>query len=124
MPALYQNAVAVLYPTQYEGFGLPALEAQAVGTPVLFSDVSSLSELKGPGAVIMPPNDLDAWVGTCRNLMAARAEAPEPDQTARAWARRFSWDSFAKRTVEVYRDVIAKHGRTSKTENLLIEVAK
>jgi glycosyltransferase involved in cell wall biosynthesis len=108
MPSLYQNAVAVLYPTLYEGFGLPALEAQAVGTPVLFSDVSSLSELKGPGAVILPPDDLDAWVTTCGRLVAARGESPEPDEPSRAWARQFSWDAFAERTVEVYRSVIEK----------------
>jgi alpha-1,3-rhamnosyl/mannosyltransferase len=100
------------------------LEAQAVGTPVLFSDVSSLSELKGPGAVILPPHELEAWVTTCRRLVAARAESPEPDESARAWARRFSWDAFAERTVDVYRSVIAKNGRETKTESTLVEVAK
>ncbi|MBK8653204.1 MAG: glycosyltransferase [Haliscomenobacter sp.] len=62
MAQLYQQAVAVLYPTLYEGFGFPALEAQAVGTPVLFSALGSLIELIGPSAEILPPENLDAWV--------------------------------------------------------------
>ncbi len=110
LPNLYQNAVAVLYPTLYEGFGLPALEAQAVGAPVLFSDVSSLGELKGPGAVVLPPYDLDQWVASCRALLARRSVFPTPNDESRIWARRFSWDQYTERTVEVYR-AVAFHGR-------------
>lgn len=102
MPALYMNAVAVLYPTKYEGFGLPALEAQAVGTPVLCSDVNGLSELKGPGAEVLPVDDLRAWIATAKKLVSQRIEAPHPNEHARAWAARFSWDVCAARTCQVY----------------------
>jgi glycosyltransferase involved in cell wall biosynthesis len=108
MPRLYQNAIAVLYPTLYEGFGLPALESQAVGTPVLFSALGSLAELQGPGAVVLPPEDLSAWVDACRNLLAARINGPVPGERARAWARQFSWDTYAARTVDVYRLVLGR----------------
>lgn len=104
MPGLYQHAVAVLYPTLYEGFGLPALEAQAVGTPVLLSDLSSLRELKGPGAEVLPVDELDAWVQTCRRLLAQRAGIHDPNQAARSWAQQFSWSASANRHLEIYRD--------------------
>jgi alpha-1,3-rhamnosyl/mannosyltransferase len=107
MPRLYMNAVAVLYPTLYEGFGFPALEAQAVGTPVLFSALGSLVELQGPGAVVLPAQDLGAWVGACRKL-AERGERSRPDERARDWARQFSWDVCAARHLEVYRRTAAR----------------
>jgi len=103
---LYQQAVAVVYPTLYEGFGLPALEAQAVGTPVLLSDLSSLRELKGPGAEVLPVDELDAWVQTCRRLLARRAIALDPNQAARSWAQQFSWSASANRHLEIYRDAV------------------
>ena len=116
MPALYQNAVAVLYPTLYEGFGFPALEAQAVGTPVLFSALGSLAELQGPGAVVLPPHDLDAWVGVCRQLVAQRGELTIPDQGSRRWAKGFSWDVCAQRHFEIYRMAAADRGHDGRAQ--------
>jgi alpha-1,3-rhamnosyl/mannosyltransferase len=107
MRALYSHAIATLYPTLYEGFGFPVVESQAVGTPVLFSRLSSLGELVGPGAIVLPPDDLDAWVQTCRRLFERRRGHLQPDGAARAWARRYSWDESAARHMEVYRLVAA-----------------
>jgi glycosyltransferase involved in cell wall biosynthesis len=104
MPRLYMRAAAVLYPTLYEGFGLPVVEAHAVGTPVLFSDVGSLSELKGPGAVVLPVSDRREW-------MAATNKALDTVRTsdfiskARNWAMQFSWDAYVNRTLKVYESV-------------------
>lgn len=113
MPRLYQNAAAVLYPTLYEGFGLPALEAQAVGTPVLFSDVSSLSELKGPAAVVLPTDDLSGWVATARKLVANRRDLT-PNSEARQWSRQFSWTESAARHLDVYRQAAMTRAGASK----------
>jgi glycosyltransferase involved in cell wall biosynthesis len=110
LPRLYQNAAAVLYPTLYEGFGFPALEAQAVGTPVLFSRLGSLAELVGPAAITLPPNDLSAWQVCCRALAAERGMTPMPVEDARRWASTFSWDVYAERTVNVYGEVL-RHAR-------------
>jgi len=96
------HAAAVLYPTIYEGFGLPVIEAQAVGTPVLFSDVGSLTELKGPGAVVLPVDDLPAWVRAVSDILQSRQGLQEPDRIARAWARQYSWDAYTERTLAVY----------------------
>jgi glycosyltransferase involved in cell wall biosynthesis len=108
LPRLYQNAVAVLYPTLYEGFGLPVVEAQAVGTPVLFSALGSLAELEGPASFVLPSDDLTAWTATCRNLVRQR-QSPSPDEQARVWARKYSWDTTADRTLEVYAKVIDRY---------------
>lgn len=105
MPRLYMRATAVLYPSLYEGFGMPVVEAQAVGTRVLFSDVGSLSELKGPGAIVLPVDDLQAWVRTIDLLLQSRASTYGPDRIARAWARQYSWDAYADRTLAVYHSV-------------------
>lgn len=112
MPRLYQNAVAVLYPSLYEGFGLPVVEAQAVGTPVLFSALGSMAELIGPGSHVLPPDAMDAWTTTCRSLLEGR-RGLLPNLEARAWAKRFSWDATADATIEVYQQAIRTH-RTSK----------
>jgi len=105
MPRLYMHAAAVLYPTLYEGFGLPVIEAQAVGTPVLFSDVGSLTELKGPGAVVLAVDDLPAWVRAVSEILQSRAGAPGPDRIARAWASQYSWEAYTDRTLAVYGEV-------------------
>jgi glycosyltransferase involved in cell wall biosynthesis len=110
MPRLYQNAAAVLYPTLYEGFGLPTLEAAAVGTPALFSALGSLAELQAPGSVVLPPEDLTAWVQACRSLVRRRGADPRPDEPSRKWAANFSWGRCAARHLEVYREVVAGRG--------------
>lgn len=110
MPRLYMRAAAVLYPTLYEGFGLPVIEAHAVGTPILFSDVGSLGELKGPSAVVLPVDDLQAWVRALRLIVQSRPARYGPDRIARAWARQYSWDACAERTLKVYRAAAEHHG--------------
>jgi glycosyltransferase involved in cell wall biosynthesis len=99
LPSLYAHAEAVLYPTLYEGFGFPALESQAAGVPVLMSAVGSLRELIGPGAIVLPVDDFQAWVAACRRVL----EGDKPDAAAaRQWAKRFSWGRTFEQTLEVY----------------------
>lgn len=105
MPGLYARAAAVLYPSLYEGFGLPVIEAQAVGTPILFSSVGSLAELQGPGAVVLPVDDRAAWVKTVNHIVQARACGYCPNRIAQAWARQYSWDAYVERTLAVYEAV-------------------
>lgn len=107
MPRLYMRATAVLYPSLYEGFGLPVVEAQAVGTPVVFSAVGSLEELSGPGAIVLPVDDLEAWARTVSNLLDGLSARFGPDRVARAWAQQYSWNAFVERTLAVCDSVSA-----------------
>ncbi len=99
--SLYRGAACVLYPTRYEGFGFPAIEAQAAGTPVVFSAVSSLAELVGPLSFVVEPDDLSGW---CRAVVQAQRLGHARSVRAleaRQWAARYSW----KRSFELHRDV-------------------
>jgi glycosyltransferase involved in cell wall biosynthesis len=107
--ALYRQAQAVLYPTLYEGFGFPAVEAQASGVPVLMSALGSLKELIGPLAVVLPAHDVEAWVAAVLEA-CARPEHARADlaQRAQSWAGRFAWSVSYEKHLSVYRQVIAE----------------
>lgn len=100
--ALYKGAAAVLYPTLYEGFGFPAIEAQAVGTPAIFSALGSLSELMGPLASVVPPDDLGAWVHAVRRALQPSHDHVAVATQARQWASQFSWQRSAQAHLRVY----------------------
>jgi glycosyltransferase involved in cell wall biosynthesis len=101
--ALYRGAKAVLYPTLYEGFGFPAVEAQAAGVPVIFSALGSLKELIGPLALVVPPDDMEAWLAAVSEAMNMGERRADRARAASQWAKKFSWkESFEKHLV-VYR---------------------
>lgn len=103
--ALYRTAQAVLYPTLYEGFGFPAIEAQAAGVPVLFSPLGSLQELIGPLAMVVPPYDRDAWVAALAETSRMGEQRAERASAAAVWVRRFAWSESFNRHMTVYRSV-------------------
>jgi alpha-1,3-rhamnosyl/mannosyltransferase len=107
--ALYRGAQAVLYPTLYEGFGFPALEAQAAGTPVLFSALGSLKELAGPLALILPPHDREAWVAAVDDTARLGERRAERAHAALEWAGRFRWQESFNKHLAVYRRAGARH---------------
>ena len=100
--ALYRGATAVLYPTLYEGFGFPAIEAQAAGTPAIFSALGSLAELVGPLADVVPAEDLSAWIAAVRRALALGTERQVRAMAAREWASRFSWARSSQDHLQVY----------------------
>jgi glycosyltransferase involved in cell wall biosynthesis len=106
-PALQAGARAFVYPSLYEGFGLPPLEAMACGTPVLTSNVSALPEVMGDAALYVDPEDVPALAAALTRLWDD--ESLRADLRARGLARaqEFSWDRTARLTIEVYRDLLA-----------------
>jgi len=103
--ALYRGARAVLYPTLYEGFGFPAVEAQAAGVPVIFSALGSLGELVGPLAMVVPPHDLQAWVAALEETALGGERRAQQVRAANVWARRFAWSESFDKHLAVYQCV-------------------
>ncbi len=102
LPALYNLADLFAFPSHYEGFGLPLLEALACGTPALATDVSSLPEIAGDAAMLIPADDHEALVaGLVRLLTDADARA-ELRARGPARAARFTWDAAARRLLNAY----------------------
>jgi glycosyltransferase involved in cell wall biosynthesis len=106
-PALYRGAVAFIFPSHYEGFGLPPLEALACGTPVVGSDVSSIPEVVGDAGVLLPPNDAEGMAGALIQLATDDDFRAEMSRRALVQAARFSWERTARETLAAYRDVVS-----------------
>jgi glycosyltransferase involved in cell wall biosynthesis len=105
-PALYSGSTAFLFPSLYEGFGLPPLEAMACGAPVICSSASSLPEVVGGAAITVNPNDVDAWAEAIRLVVNDGARRADLRERGIAQATKFSWERTARETLEVYRKVV------------------
>jgi len=105
-PALYRGAVALIFPSRYEGFGLPVLEALACGTPVVGSDVSSIPEVVGSAGVLLPPDDAEGMAGALIQLATDDTCRAELSRRALAQAARFSWERTARETLAAYQDAV------------------
>lgn len=106
LTALYRGATVFAYPSLYEGFGLPILEAMAAGTPVLTSDVSSLPEVAGDAALVVDPGSVDAIRSGLARLLD---DADLRRSLAEAGRRReagFTWERAARETLDVYRSLV------------------
>jgi glycosyltransferase involved in cell wall biosynthesis len=106
-PALLSGAVAFVFPSLYEGFGLPTIEALACGTPVITSNRSSLPEVAGDGAILVEPTDVEALAEAMELLLNDHHLRAELRQRALAQAARFSWKQTAQETLAVYRKVLS-----------------
>lgn len=103
LPALYSGAELVLYPSLAEGFGLPALEAMACGTPVLASNRTSLPEVVGDGGVLLDVDDAEPWSNAILELLESPKQRAVLSERGLTRAREFSWESTARRLVDAYR---------------------
>ena len=102
LPALYSAAEVFVFPSLYEGFGLPVLEAMACGTPVVCSAASSLPEAAGEAALLVPAGDATALAAAIERVLADPALRARLREEGLARARRFTWEAAARATLEVY----------------------
>jgi glycosyltransferase involved in cell wall biosynthesis len=108
MPALYNAVDLLLFPSLYEGFGWPPLEAMASGTPVVCSRAGSLDEVVGDAALTADPEDLDALTWHSAGALTDRRVRSTLIERGLINAARFNWDRTAERMVAAYRDVAAR----------------
>ncbi len=104
LPWLYRGAEIAVIPSQYEGFGLSALEAMACGTPVLAADASSLPEVVGDAGELFTPGDPAQLARRIAEITAAPERRAAMREQGLARAAGFSWDQTARRVLDVYRE--------------------
>jgi glycosyltransferase involved in cell wall biosynthesis len=104
----YQAAAALAFPSSYEGFGLPVLEALASGTPVVCADATSLPEVAGDAALLHDPMDAAQLAEAVRAILNNTDLANELRKRGRKRARLFTWERTARETLAVYQQVLAR----------------
>ena len=105
LAVMYRLASVFVFPSLYEGFGLPPLEAMASGTPVVTSNVSSLPEVAGEAAVLVNPYEASAIADGIIRVLTDRAFSEDLRQKGLARAKQFSWEASARRVREIYGEV-------------------
>jgi glycosyltransferase involved in cell wall biosynthesis len=105
LQVLYGQCVALLYPSRYEGFGIPPLEAMACGALAITSNLSSLPEVVGDAGLMLDPTDLDSWTDCIVSVAAGLPEIESLVTKARDHAKGFSWKECAQKHVDLYKEL-------------------
>jgi len=108
LPALYSGAALFVFPSLYEGFGLPLLEAMACGVPVISSSTSSLPEIAGQAAVMVDPLDLSQLARALERVLGDSNLRASMREEGLEQAAQFSWERTAVETLAVYRQVLSR----------------
>lgn len=104
--SLYRHALALVYPSLYEGFGIPPLEAMACGTPVIISDIPSLTEVAGDAAMVFNPKDHDELAAVIGNVLSSESLRTELSRKGLQKANGYSWGNVAGLTIQTYRKAL------------------
>ncbi len=106
LPDLYRGAELFVFPSLYEGFGLPPLEAMACGVPVVASNTSSMPEVAGGAAMLVEPRDVDGMAAGIARILRDAALRERLREAGIARARQFSWDTAARQVLDTYASLV------------------
>jgi alpha-1,3-rhamnosyl/mannosyltransferase len=106
--ALYREAAALVYPSRYEGFGLPVLEAMACGTPVIASRAASIPEVLGDTGILLDPDDVSGWAAAIASVLNDEALRGGLRAKGLARATEFTWARTARQTLDAYRRALGR----------------
>jgi glycosyltransferase involved in cell wall biosynthesis len=106
LPIVYNLAQIFVYPSLYEGFGFPPLEAMSCGTPVITTSVSAMIDHVGDAGILVPPQDEDALLEAMRNLLGDREMQENLSIKGRKRSADFTWKRTAQETLQIYRRVV------------------
>ena len=114
VPSLYSAVALFVFPSLYEGFGLPPLEAMACGTPVIVSNASSLPEVVGEAGIMVEPHDVSGLIKAMERILTDKWLREEMRIKGLERARQFTWERAARETLRVYAEVTnAKRSKAS-----------
>jgi glycosyltransferase involved in cell wall biosynthesis len=116
---LYRRAAVFAYPSRYEGFGLPLLEAMACETPVVAANAASVPEVVGSAAILLPVDDGAAWRDALAAVLTDASLAADLAVRGRLRARQFTWDRTALETLTCYGKALSSHQRRGRTSGIL-----
>lgn len=108
LPAVYAGAKLFVYPSLYEGFGLPILEAMSCGVPVVTSDVSSLPEIAGKAAILVDPYRVEQIAYSMKKVLTKESLRKSLKVKGLTRAKQFNWEKVARETIKVYQKLGAK----------------
>jgi glycosyltransferase involved in cell wall biosynthesis len=117
LPLLYACAEVVVYPSLYEGFGLPVLEAMACGCPVIVSDNSSLPEVVGDAGILLPAENVTNWEEAIIRLIEHASLRSKMRTAGLSQATKFSWKETAGKTLDIYH-------RVARTNEIISNLSK
>jgi glycosyltransferase involved in cell wall biosynthesis len=100
---LYQRCAAMVYPSRYEGFGFPLVEAMACGAPVIAASTSAIPEVTGSAAILLDPDDEPGFAAAIARVLADPTHAADLRARGLARAAQFTWAETARRTITAYR---------------------
>ncbi len=112
MPLVYQAADLFVFPSLYEGFGLPILESMACGTPVVSSNAASLPEVVGKAGILVDPYDIDEMAEAMYRVLSDKSVAEELTKRGLEQSKKFSWTETARKTLAIYEKVMIRPPKT------------